>query len=176
MHKILFLLLPFLLLPTITSAQKIKEKTFTKRIAEKLGGKLEVGVQSGRVDILNETHAIEVEFARKWKNSIGQALWYGIQTGKQPGIVLILENSRKDYKYTVQLQSTLTAFGLQDSIKVWLWPNDFQEKPRVQDTPTTYWLTESSRVRHNDTCTYFKKTRGRVCTVKEGVACKKCGG
>jgi len=158
-------------------AQKSSERSYAKRIAEKLGGELEVGVQSGRVDILNETHAIEVEFARKWKNSIGQALWYSLQTSKTPGIVLILENNRKDYKYSVQLQSTLATFGLQDSVKVWLWPNDFENSPRSQpDKPTSYWLTKTSKVRHNDTCTYFQKTRGRSCTSEEGKACKKCGG
>ncbi len=177
MHKIIGFLLLFLLLTTTIIAQKTSERSYAKRIAEKLGGELEVSVQSGRVDILNETHAIEVEFARKWKNSIGQALWYGLQTGKTPGIVLILEEDHKDYKYSVQLQSTLATFGLQDSVKVWLWPNDFEKLPRSQpNIPTTYWLTKVSKVRHNNTCTYFKKTRGRIGTNKEGRACKKCGG
>lgn len=161
MQKITYCFLFFLFLATTSFAQKASERSYAERIAEKMGGRLEVGVQSGRVDILNETHAIEVEFARKWKNSIGQALWYGLQTGKIPGIVLVLENHRKDYKYTVQLQSTLAAFGLQDSVKVWVWPDDFGESSRNQSTkPTSYWLTKISKVRHNDTCSYYKKTRG----------------
>lgn len=177
MHKIIGCLFSLLLGISTITAQKTSERTYAKRIAERLGGQLEVSVQSGRVDILNETHAIEVEFARKWKNSIGQALWYSLQTGKMAGIVLILEDDRKDYKYSVQLQSTLVTFGLQDSVKVWLWPNDFDNSPRSQpNRPTSYWLTKISKVRHNNTCTYFKKTRGRIGTNKEGRACKKCGG
>jgi len=177
MQKIIGCLLPFLLLSTISFAQKTSERSYAKRIAEKLGGRLEVSVQSGRVDILNETHAIEVEFARKWKNSIGQALWYGLQTGKTPGIVLIIENNRKEYKYSVQLQSTLATFGLQDSVKVWLWPDDIEPSTRSQPiTPTSYWLTKNSKIRHNDTCSYYKATRGRSCTNTAGRACKKCGG
>jgi len=57
------------------------ESDYVREIVKYLGGEREVSVTSGRVDILNDTHAIEVEFANKWKNSIGQSLWYSQQTG-----------------------------------------------------------------------------------------------
>ena len=87
------------------------ESDYVREIVKHLGGEREVSVTSGRVDILNETHTIEVEFANKWKNSIGQSLWYSQQTEKMPGIVLILK-SKYDYKYYIQLNSTLATFGL----------------------------------------------------------------
>jgi len=51
-----------------------------------------------RCDCLTSTHAIEFDFGSKWAESIGQALYYSIQTGKKAGVVLILEK-QKDYKY-----------------------------------------------------------------------------
>ncbi len=38
------------------------------------------------------------------------------------------------------------------------------------------WLTESSGVRHNNTCRYYKKSQGRPCGENEGRPCKQCGG
>lgn len=45
-----------------------------------------------RVDCLTKTHAVEFDFANKWHESIGQALHYGLMTGKKPKVVLILDN------------------------------------------------------------------------------------
>jgi hypothetical protein len=39
-----------------------------------------------------------------------------------------------------------------------------------------YWLTTSSRTRHNSSCRYYKTTAGRPCGPKEGTPCKLCGG
>lgn len=64
-----------------------------------------------RVDCLTETHAIEVEFAPKWKESIGQALFYGIKTGKKPGVVLIIEKD-SDGKYLDRLKIVGEKYGI----------------------------------------------------------------
>lgn len=48
-----------------------------------------------RVDCLTDTHAVEFDFANKWAESVGQALHYGIMTGKKPMVVLILENKKQ---------------------------------------------------------------------------------
>jgi len=45
-----------------------------------------------RADCANATHVVEFDFGPKWAESIGQALNYGVQAGKRPGIVLILES------------------------------------------------------------------------------------
>lgn len=41
---------------------------------------------------------------------------------------------------------------------------------------TGYWLTTSSKKRHNSNCRYYRKTKGRSCGKADGVACKICGG
>ena len=45
-----------------------------------------------RVDCLTDTYAVEFDFANKYYEAIGQALHYGIMTGKKPKVVLILDS------------------------------------------------------------------------------------
>jgi hypothetical protein len=69
-----------------------------------------------RVDCLTETYAIEFDFANKWAEAIGQSLHYSAMTGKQAGIVLIMENER-DIKYLYRLKVVVAKHKL--NIKVW---------------------------------------------------------
>lgn len=68
-----------------------------------------------RVDCLTEEYAIEVDFATKWAEGIGQALYYGYRTNKKPGVLLITEQG-KDYKYVKRLQVVAEKEG----IVIWL--------------------------------------------------------
>ncbi len=167
------------------TAQKISEARYTDLINETFIGEREYKVESGRVDILTETYAIEVERAYNWKQSIGQALWYALQTNKTPGIVLILEKN-SDYKYFIQLNTALEYAGLQDRVKVWQFPQDFPEavisyKSTITEDgePTDgvkYWQSTNSGVRHNQNCKWFKRSYGEPCEANEGTACGICGG
>ena len=57
-----------------------------------MGGKVEHKLKDGRrVDCLTASHAIEVEFARKWSEAVGQALDYSMLTKRKAGIVLVLQ-------------------------------------------------------------------------------------
>lgn len=120
--RLLLLLLSFSL-PFLLKAQKY-ESDYADLIQCELGGKREFAVTSGYVDLLTDEFAIEVEFANKWKQSIGQALWYGLQTNRKPAIVLV-KREPKDQKYAIQLGSALTYAGLEDKIRVMVWPDDF---------------------------------------------------
>lgn len=57
-----------------------------------------------RVDCLMEEYAIEFDFAKKWAECIGQALFYAEMTGKKPVCFLIIENKEKDLKHLHRLQ------------------------------------------------------------------------
>lgn len=70
-----------------------------------------------RVDCLLEDYAIEFDFANKWAEAIGQAVYYGLATGRNPGIALIMENPDKDFKY---LKRLLVAIQGIDGIGVWI--------------------------------------------------------
>ena len=175
------------------------EAYFVDIISRKLGGVTEMPVYGGRVDIVTDEYAIEVEWARKWKNAIGQALWYGLQTNKKPGIVLIMR-SKNDYRYGIMLQSALDYAGLHDKIKVWFYPEDFGgsmnsiryglyqsqdagntassyiSKENNNNAKTNYWLSRNSKVRHNSSCRWYMRSKGRFCGPDEGRPCKLCGG
>lgn len=57
-----------------------------------------------RVDCLLPDMAVEFDFANKWSECIGQALYYGQRTGKTPACVLIMERGEKDIKYLRRLR------------------------------------------------------------------------
>ena len=52
-----------------------------------------------RVDILTEDYAIEVDFATKWAEAIGQALHYARMTGRKPGVIIIIRDAAKDIQH-----------------------------------------------------------------------------
>jgi len=61
-------------------------------------------------------YPIEFDFGKKWAESLGQALYYSLQTGNRAGIVLILEGPQ-DRKYWIRLNSTIEHFRL--PIETW---------------------------------------------------------
>ena len=71
------------------------------------------GAIAGRVDCLTEHYAIEHDFADKWAEGIGQALFYSAMTGKKAGLVLIAE-SAADCKYVSKALETI------EQHKLWL--------------------------------------------------------
>ena len=80
--------------PSVPSSPKTyTESSYQDEYAKKLGGKTEVTIPDGtRCDILADTHAIEVDFADKWAEAVGQSLNYAMQTGKKASIVLVLKD------------------------------------------------------------------------------------
>lgn len=111
-----FLLL--LLIPARVLSQPLHPESFylQKWCAENKGQLEYVLPDKTRCDCLTAANAIEVEFAHKWAEAIGQSLFYSLQTGKNAGIVLILEK-KEDYKYWIRLNSTINHFKL--PVTVW---------------------------------------------------------
>jgi len=173
----------FLFLTTSSLEAQKSEYHYIKEIQDLLGGDLEISVIDGRADLVTSTYAIEVEFAEKWKESIGQATWYGLQLNKTPGIVLILRQE-KDYKYYQQLNSTLEAISPSHGIKTWVYPNDFKKSDSnisKQNIPST--SSKDSSIKHEIyiqflTSRYSAKTFpelnnfGRVISIKGIVTTK----
>ncbi len=88
-----------------------------QRIAPKYNAKLEVLLwDKTRVDLLNDEYAIEVDWAYKWAEGIGQALYYAQVTGKKPGVILLIKDMQKEMKYVYRLQTVAAKYN----IKVWL--------------------------------------------------------
>lgn len=101
------------------SAERLHaEKEYQKAWCQRAGGRTEVVLaDKTRVDCLTREYAIEFDFGAKWAESIGQALYYSIQTGKKAGIVLILEK-KSDYKYWVRLNTVIESSSL--PVKTWI--------------------------------------------------------
>lgn len=114
--------------PFFLFAQKnhLQEQDYSDYIQQLIGGEREYHVYGGRVDLVTEDFAFEIERAKNWKEAIGQSLWYALQTKLKPGIILIRENA-KEYRYFQMLNSTLQFSELDDKIKVLLFPDDFDE-------------------------------------------------
>ena len=95
-----------------SSPNAYSESFYQEQYAEKLGGRTEVTMPDGtRCDILTDTHAIEVDFADKWAEAIGQSLNYAMQTGKKAGIVLVLKD-RGDEKHLKRLKEMARHYSI----------------------------------------------------------------
>lgn len=107
-----------ILLSSFSIAWGENEAYYRAIFAKSLEGKEEVTLpDKTRCDIITATHAVEVEFARKWTEGLGQSLWYSFQTEKKAGIVLIIENE-KDLRFLIRLQSLLVHRKMND-VTVW---------------------------------------------------------
>lgn len=108
--------LRFLLIGLVSltlNAERLHPESYYQEIAaEKYDGETEVTMPDGtRCDIVTEIHAIEVDFADKWGEAIGQSLNYAFQTNKRAGILLILENE-SDEKHLIRVNSIVEHFDL----------------------------------------------------------------
>ncbi|MBZ0218085.1 MAG: hypothetical protein K8F25_16130 [Fimbriimonadaceae bacterium] len=97
-----------------------KEKDAQERLCAGMALEWVVTTTLARVDCLSATHAIEVDWADKWAESIGQALYYAYETGKEPGIVLVCKNPAEDaakcLKHGLMAESTLAHFGIKATV------------------------------------------------------------
>ena len=101
------------------------EKDYQKVWCNGHNGSMEVVLpDKARVDCVTKTHAIEFDFAKKWGESIGQALYYAAVLNKKAGIVLILENGIKDEKYLNRVNEVAKLYN----ISVWtMTPTQIQQ-------------------------------------------------
>ncbi|MEO0511096.1 MAG: hypothetical protein AAF065_14695 [Verrucomicrobiota bacterium] len=116
------------LFPVALFSERIQPESYYQKIAaEKYGGETEVAMPDGtRCDIVTEKHAIEVDFADKWAEAIGQSLNYGFQTNKRAGILLIIE-TRADERHLLRVNSIIEHYGLQiDVLAIRAWEEEFQ--------------------------------------------------
>lgn len=81
-----------------------------------------------RVDCLLPEYAVEVDFASKWAESIGQALYYSIKTHRKAGVLLILEHPKRDVRYLKRLNSVVQYLQSKEvELNVWtITPEDLK--------------------------------------------------
>jgi hypothetical protein len=66
------------------------EAAWSVALSEVLSGMTEAPVEGGRVDVLTDHYAIEVERLEKWHEAIGQASHYANETKKMPIAALMI--------------------------------------------------------------------------------------
>ena len=116
-HTLIFKTLTWALPVLGAGSHKYYEKDYQHAWCSANSGQAEVILaDKARVDCVTKTHAVEFDFAKKWGESIGQALYYSAMTGKKAGVVLIMENGEKDNKYLERLMKVADLHG----ITVWV--------------------------------------------------------
>ena len=104
-----------LLLAGCFGSKPLHESDYQHFWCGKHHGELEHRLEDGtRVDCLTSEYAIEVEYAHKWAEAIGQSLFYAQMTSKKPGIVLIMREHGDD-KFLKRLRKVAGEQG----IKIW---------------------------------------------------------
>ena len=80
------MLVPIINLPVNVNAP---EKDWTDALAREMNGQSEVQVDRGRVDVMTDDYAIEIDFIKKWHEGLGQAIHYGDESTRIGVLALI---------------------------------------------------------------------------------------
>jgi hypothetical protein len=78
--------------------------------------KMEVPVKYGRIDLLTDEYAIEVDRLEKFHEAMGQALHYAKETGRKPAIAIFITDSEPGDKQKLKYVTRLCDYY---KIKVW---------------------------------------------------------
>ena len=93
--KAILTMLVFLILAAPAYAKHLHHEKYYQDLWCQGKGKTEVVLpDKTRCDCLTATHAVEVDFATRWYEALGQSLYYGLQTGKRLGYSLSLRNPK----------------------------------------------------------------------------------
>jgi len=88
------------------------ERYYQEIWCEEQAGETEKRMSDGtRCDCLTSTMAIEVDFAIKFYEGIGQALHYSMLTGRPGGLLLIVEKSN-DMKFVKRAKKLISFYAL----------------------------------------------------------------
>ncbi len=195
-----FLAVAFLALCANAHAQSYSESDWHMAFNSKVTrGKVEVQHPTGRIDILTDDYAIEVDHVRNYLAGIKQALQYAAAMKRKPGLALFMDGAED----TAQALDAARKLCAESDVRFWLINeyvsvNDLVAQKgatalpgrtstetapgkttveRAQNVERTHWMNTSSGVRHNRSCRWFGNTKnGRYCRPDEGRACKQCGG
>lgn len=105
--------------PKKKKAQAKREEFYNKELLEITGGEASVKLDNGLiVDIMTDTHAIEVDFGgMKIYEGIGQALVYAYYTGLKPGLIIMIRDDKEDKLYK-KLEEALNYFATEYNMMI----------------------------------------------------------
>jgi hypothetical protein len=113
MIRLFVLLVLTLFLASCSQTQtRYYEKDYQKVLCNELGGEVEYVLKDRtRVDCLSDEYAIEVDFAKKWAEGVGQSLYYAHMTGKKPAVGFIID-TKKEKRYLKRLEILAKKYGI----------------------------------------------------------------
>jgi len=120
MKKLIFV---FIALSLLLPAKKRKhlEKYYQQWWASCRGGSITNRLSNGRKpDIIFGEYVIEVDFADKYPEALGQALQYSQMTKMKAGIVLIVEDMEKQGRCVKELEDIIWYHCLYGKVTVWV--------------------------------------------------------
>ena len=103
---------------------QVVEPAWAERIVaalEKSGlkAKVEHRLQdASRVDILTGYYAVEVDWAPKWAEGVGQSLYYALKTSKKPALLLLIEDVHKEDVFAARAGAVCK--NVRPEIALWL--------------------------------------------------------
>lgn len=161
------------------------EAAWRDALAAELKAQHEVRIEGGRIDVMTDTEAIELDWPHKWHEGLGQALHYAAATDKKPVLALIsysqgpdrLRPQSRDRFDMVEKYCSKNGVRL-----IVLFPSqprehDHDEPAAPAAESTNYWLNTGTGIRHHEGCRYYQSSlEGRACGADEGRACSVCGG
>jgi hypothetical protein len=100
------------------------ELAWCAALQAKIGGELERGVGKGpsygRVDLLTDEFAVEVDWISNWQAGIGQALHYAHETGKAPVLAIALKEKRGVFRGDREECEYVAKICAEKDIVVWV--------------------------------------------------------
>ena len=107
-------------LSTVAHAKRLQhEAVYTEQWCADHGGSeasADVTTPDGkRADCVTADHAIEFDFADKFYEGVGQAVYYGIALDRQPGLVLIIEDDGDCKNWSILKGQVVPALRILES-------------------------------------------------------------
>lgn len=80
-----------------------------------------------RVDILTKNWAVEVDWASKWTEAIGQCQWYAANTERTPGVCLLVKDFATESHYIYRCKTVC------ENLDIHLWLVDTKKCEVIDD-------------------------------------------
>ncbi len=93
--------------------KKHNEKYYQTQLCNELDGVMEQSLlDRTRIDCLTDEYAIEVDFSKKWAESVGQSLYYAEMTGKKPAVGFIMRDNKKDNRHLKRVKVLADKYNI----------------------------------------------------------------
>lgn len=115
MRFAIYLILAVLLLAASSArAGSPTENQWARSNANRYRAEVEVVQwEQSRIDYVTNDYVIEIDWAKKWHEGIGQSLYYAILLPeKKPALILLVKDWKTDRRFCLRAQSVCAKYGI----------------------------------------------------------------